>query len=141
MLLKPGELPELRRRTTPLVMTPHAGEFDALFGKAEGSKIDRARAAAAMAGAVLVFKGADTVIAAPDGQVRVAPSAPGWLASAGTGDVLAGMVAGCLSGGLPPFEAASVAVWLHREAARLAGPALIADELPAHIPAALAGCL
>lgn len=141
MLLDPEELPELGRRMAPLIMTPHAGEFDTLFGKAGGSKIDRARAAAALAGAVIVFKGADTVIAAPDGQVRIAPPTPGWLASAGTGDVLAGMVAGCLSGGLALFEAASAAVWLHGEAARLAGPALIADELPSHIPAALAACL
>jgi hydroxyethylthiazole kinase-like uncharacterized protein yjeF len=141
MLLDPGELTELARRTASLIMTPHAGEFATLFGKTEGSKIDHARAAAAMVGAVIVFKGADTVIAAPDGQVRVAPSAPGWLASAGTGDVLAGIVAGCLSGGIPPFEAASAAVWLHGEAARLAGPALIADELAPHIPAALAACL
>jgi hydroxyethylthiazole kinase-like uncharacterized protein yjeF len=140
MLLAAGELPELCR-SRPVILTPHAGEFDALFGKGAGSKIDRARAAAAMSGAVIVFKGADTVIAEPDGRVRVAPLAPGWLASAGTGDVLAGMVAGCLSGGLAPFEAASAAVWLHGEAARLAGPALIADEIPSHIPAALAACL
>jgi len=140
MLLVAAELPELCR-SRPVILTPHAGEFDTLFGKGKGSKIDRARAAAAMSGAVIVFKGADTVIAAPDGQVRLAPPGPGWLASAGTGDVLAGMVAGCLSGGLAPFEAASVAVWLHGEAARLAGPALIADELPSHIPAAIAACL
>lgn len=140
ILLFAGELPELCH-SRPVILTPHAGEFDALFGKGAGSKIDRARAAAAMSGAVVVFKGADTVIAAPDGRVRIAPLAPGWLASAGTGDVLAGMIAGCLSGGPAPFEAASTAVWLHGEAARLAGPALIADELPSHIPAALAACL
>lgn len=140
MLIAAAELPELCRSRL-VILTPHAGEFDALFGKGACSKIDRARAAAAMSGAVIVFKGADTVIAAPDGRVHIAPPAPGWLASAGTGDVLAGMVAGCLSGGLAPFEAASAAVWLHGEAARLAGPALIADELPSHIPAALAACL
>lgn len=140
LLLAPEELPELCR-ARPVMLTPHAGEFDTLFGKSGGSKIERARAAASTSGAVIVFKGADTVIAAPDGRARVSPLAPGWLASAGTGDVLAGMIAGCLSGGLAPFEAASAAVWLHGEAARLAGPALIADELPSHIPAALAACL
>lgn len=140
MLLAPEELPELCR-ARPVILTPHAGEFDMVFGKSGRSKIDRACAAAATSGAVIVFKGTDTVVAAPDGQVRVSPFAPGWLASAGTGDVLAGMVAGCLSGGLPPFDAALAAVWLHGEAARLAGPALIADEVASYIPAALAACL
>lgn len=141
MLLEPEDMEALRNRSTPVILTPHAGEFEALFGKAGGSKIDRARAAAERAGAVVIFKGADTVISAPDGRVWVAAPAPGWLASAGTGDVLAGMVAACLSGGIAPIEAAAMAVWLHGEAARLAGPALIADDLARHIPAALSACL
>lgn len=141
MLLAPEDIGALRNRSTPVILTPHTGEFEALFGKAGGSKIDRARAAAERAGAVVIFKGSDTVISAPCGRVRVSAPAPGWLASAGTGDVLAGMVAACLSGGLAPFDAASMAVWLHGEAARLAGPALIADDLVGHIPAALSACL
>ncbi len=139
-LLTDSELLNLRRRSTPMIMTPHSGEFDALFGNGPGSKIDRARAAAAKSGAVMVLKGADTVIAAPDGRARVAVGAPGWLASAGTGDVLAGLISGCLANGLAPFEAASAAVWLHNEAARLAGPGLIADDLSAAVPKALARC-
>lgn len=139
-LLAEIELLNLRRRSTPLIMTPHSGEFEALFGNGPGSKIDRARVAAAKSGAVIALKGADTVIAAPDGRVRVSVEAPGWLASAGTGDVLAGLIAGCLANGLAPFEATSAAVWLHNEAARLAGPGLIADDLPALVPKALALC-
>lgn len=131
----------LRRRSTPVIMTPHAGEFEAMFGEGSGSKIDRARAAAAECGAVIVFKGADTVIAASDGRVRLSSNAPGWLASAGTGDVLAGIVAGCLSGGMAPLDAACAAVWLHGEAARIAGPALIADDLPQYLPLAIARAL
>ena len=139
-LLNDVELLNLRRRSTPTVMTPHSGEFEALFGSSPGSKIDRARAAAAKSGAVMVLKGADTVVAAPDGRVRVAVGSPGWLASAGTGDVLAGLIAGCLANGLAPFEAASAAVWLHNEAARLAGPGLIADDLCGAVPKAVARC-
>ena len=131
----------LRRRSTPVIMTPHSGEFDAMFGAGSGSKIDRARAAAAECGAVIVFKGADTVVAAPDGRVRLSSDAPGWLASAGTGDVLAGIAAGCLSGGMAPLDAACAAVWLHGEAARVAGPALIADDLPDCLPQAIARAL
>ena len=139
-LLADAEFLNLRRRSTPMIMTPHSGEFEALFGNSPRSKIDRARAAAAKSGAVMVLKGADTVIAAPDGRARVSVGAPGWLASAGTGDVLAGLIAGCLANGLAPFEAASAAVWLHTEAARIAGPGLIADDLSAAVPEALARC-
>jgi hydroxyethylthiazole kinase-like uncharacterized protein yjeF len=123
------------------VLTPHEGEFVRLFGETCGSKVDRARAAAGRAGAVILFKGADTVVAAPDGRAAIAPPAPHWLASAGTGDVLAGIVAAMRAGGLEPFEAACAAVWLQGRAAELAGPGLIADDLVAHLPAAVAACL
>ncbi|MEY2926456.1 MAG: hypothetical protein RL367_933 [Pseudomonadota bacterium] len=131
----------LRQRGGAMILTPHAGEFDTLFGKSAASKIDRARGAAMASGAVIVFKGSDSVIAAPDGRVAVALAAPGWLASAGTGDVLAGVTAAMLAGGMPPFEAACAAVWLHSEAGRLAGPALTADRLPHFLPRALEQCL
>ncbi len=124
--------------TSPTILTPHEGEFSALFGSLSGTKIDRALEAARTINAVVVYKGADTVIAAPDGQVRIAPAVSPWLASAGTGDVLAGLCGSALARTPDdPFGAASLAVWLHGEAARLAGPALIADDLIDHLPAAV----
>lgn len=124
--------------TAPAILTPHEGEFSALFGPLSGTKIDRAQAAARLTNAVIVYKGADTVIAAPDGQVRIAPPGSPWLASAGTGDVLAGLCGGALAHTPDdPFGAACRAVWLHAEAARLAGPALIADDLIDHLPGAV----
>jgi hydroxyethylthiazole kinase-like uncharacterized protein yjeF len=145
MLLTAEERDMLGKGGRPVILTPHEGEFVHLFGTLPGSKIDRARAAAEISGAVVILKGADTVIAAPSGAVRVAPAAPSWLASAGTGDVLAGLCVAALSAYEPfvheAFEAACEAVWLHGEAARRAGPALIADDLPDHIPAAMEACL
>lgn len=120
---------QIRACAKPVILTPHAGEFDALFGRGQGSKLDRARDAANAAGAVVVFKGADTVIAAPDGRVRFAPTASNWLSTAGSGDVLAGAIAACLAAGLDPLDAAAAGVWLHGEAARACGAAFIADDL------------
>jgi hydroxyethylthiazole kinase-like uncharacterized protein yjeF len=133
----------LHGRTLPAssILTPHGGEFVAMFGDTGGSKIARALAAARASGAVVVFKGADTVIAAPDGRAIVHPGGTGWLATAGTGDVLAGVIAARLAGGADAFDAAATGVWLHAEAARLAGPAFVADDLSTYLPAAIGICL
>jgi hydroxyethylthiazole kinase-like uncharacterized protein yjeF len=125
----------------PAIITPHEGEFRRLFGDLPGSKIDRAVAAARSCGAVMVYKGADSVVATPDGRAAVASGASPWLSTAGTGDVLAGLAAGRLAVTGDPFSAACEAVWLHGEAARRAGPAFVADNLPAALPAAIAARL
>ena len=120
------------------ILTPHSGEFEKLFGKLEGSKAEQALLAASRSGAVIVYKGPDTLVASPDGRLGFAPPAPAWLASAGTGDVLAGLIAAMRARGLPAFEAASAGVWLHGRAAEIAGPGMIADDLASTIPQALA---
>lgn len=142
LTLAAGEGPSFFRRAVQSpILTPHAGEFARLFEDRSGSKVDQARRAAEASGAVLVYKGPDTVIACPDGRAAIAPSAGHWLATAGTGDVLTGVIAAMRAFGLEAFEAACAGVWLHGRAAQLAGPGLIADDLLGHLPAAFAECL
>ena len=132
------DLDRLRTREAATILTPHAGEFTALFGEGEGSKIARAQEAARRSNAVVVFKGPDTVIAHPDGRANVALPASSWLSVAGTGDVLAGAIATMLAQN-PHFtlEAASAGAWLHAESARLLNRCFLADELADALPLAL----
>ncbi|WP_086735012.1 NAD(P)H-hydrate epimerase [Erythrobacter colymbi] len=140
MLLTPALIPE----STPLLATPHDGELETLcrsFGVIAEGRRARALAVARVSGMVVLAKGPDTCIAAPDGRLALAPPAPSWLSVAGTGDVLAGIAASRMAGGADPFTAACEAVWLHSEAARRAGPAFTPSQLAERVADALAACL
>jgi hydroxyethylthiazole kinase-like uncharacterized protein yjeF len=128
----------IRAARGPVVLTPHEGEFARLFSGVEaGSKLERARHAARLCGATLVLKGADTVVAHPDGRAAIAGDLPAWLATAGSGDVLSGIICGLLAQGMPVFEAAACGVYLHGAAGRK--PGLISEDLADALPAVLSG--
>lgn len=131
----------IQARERGVVLTPHEGEFTRLFPGIGGPKLDRARAAATQSGAVVLLKGPDTVIAHPDGRAAINENGTAALATAGSGDVLSGIIGGLLAAGRPAFEAAALAAWMHGEAGRISGPGSLADEIAVALRGVLAaGC-
>ena len=133
----PGRAALFAAATAPLVLTPHEGEFTRLFGPIGADRIAAVQAAAGRANAVVLLKGAETIIAAPNGRVAINVHASAWLATAGSGDVLTGIIAALLGSGMTPFEAAQAAAWLHGDAGVRGGAGLIADDIVALLPAVL----
>ena len=129
----------IKQRSAPTILTPHRGEFDRLFPELDNaaSKLERARRAAEISGGVIVFKGPDTVVAAPDGLAAISEGAPAWLATAGTGDVLAGLILGLSAQGMAALDAAVAGVWLHGELARALGPGMISEDMADLLPGVL----
>jgi hydroxyethylthiazole kinase-like uncharacterized protein yjeF len=136
-LVTPEQLSGLAHEQRP-ILTPHSGEFEHLFGKLGGSKVDQTLEAARRTNCVIAYKGPDTIVAEPGGGAAFAPPAPSYLASAGSGDVLAGITSAILAQIDDSFEAACAAVWIHGRAAEIAGPQMIADDLAAAVPNAIA---
>lgn len=140
LVLDADALPVLTRATAPTILTPHEGEFARRWPGLAGSREERATAAARETGAVVVLKGAQTVVAAPDGRTAVAAPASHALATAGTGDVLAGIAGTMLAQLGDPFAAAQAAAWLHAQAARACPAPFLADDLAAYLPTAVRSC-